>query len=466
MRTKRIIFGFLILALMACNFVTQLIAPPTATPQPTATLTASPTLTPTATQTATPLVPAYIPAQCANQPLATVAPEVVLAQPTPEVHSNPGLSKTEQLQIFRDMTHIIEHVYVYPDYNGKDWNEIKARYKSKIGAGLETDSFYQEMRSMVYELGDEHSDYLSPMDVEGQDAELQGETDYVGVGIYGEYNLEKQIFVVFSTMPGSAAEYAGLQSHDSILLVDGLPITEELGNRLRGPECSVAVARVQSPGEASRDVMLMRYRIDGDIPLESRLVSTTDGSKIGYIFLPSFFDQTLLPQMEQALDQFGELDGLILDLRLNGGGISTIAYPIMSLFTDGKLGTFVSRKEARPLEIEADPIQNSQTVPLTILVGEETASFGEIFAGIMQDSDRAKVVGQTSLGNVEVLNQYDFDDGSILWIASETFDSAFSDENWEQSGIIPDVEAYAAWDTFYFDTDPAILASLELLGHK
>jgi C-terminal processing protease CtpA/Prc len=84
----------------------------------------------------------------------------------------------------------------------------------------------------------------------------------------------------------------------------------------------------------------------------------------------------------------------------------------------------------------------------------------------MQDLGRAKVVGQTSLGNVEVLNGYDFDDGSMIWIASETFDSAFSEDNWEQSGIIPDVEAYAEWDTFYFDTDPAILASLELLGHQ
>jgi len=249
-------------------------------------------------------------------------------------------------------------------------------------------------------------------------------------------------------------------------LIDNLPITEELGNRLRGPECSVAVARVQSPGEAPRDVMLMRYRIESGLPLESRLVSTTDGSKIGYIFLPSFFDETLPPQMEEALNQFGELDGLILDLRLNGGGSSTVAYPIMEFFTHGTLGSFISRKEARPLKIDANPIQNSQTVPLIVLVGEDTVSFGEIFAGVMQDSGRAKIVGQTSLGNVEVLNGYDFDDGSVMWVASETFDSAFSDENWEQSGIIPDVEAHADWDSFYFDTDPAVLASVDLLGHK
>ena len=464
MKSKRIIFGFLILTLMACNFVTQMISPSTPTPQPIPTLTPSPL--PPPTLTSTPLTPAYVPPQCSNQPLATVAPEVALAQPTLEAQSNPAISKSEQSKIFREMAHIIENVYVYPDYNGKDWNEIKSRYEGKIEAGLDTEAFYHEMQSMIYELGDEHSDYLTPAEVEASEAELRGENNYVGVGIYGEFNSEKQSFVVISTFPGSAAEYAGLQSHDSILFVDNLPITEELGNRLRGPECSVAVARVQSPGEAPRDVMLMRYRIESGIPLESRLVSTTDGSKIGYIFLPSFFDETLPPQMEAALNQFGELDGLILDLRLNGGGSSTVAYPIMEFFTNGTLGSFISRKESRPLKIDANPIQNSQSVPLIVLVGEDTVSFGEIFAGVMQDSGRAKVVGQTSLGNVEVLNGYDFDDGSVMWVASETFDSAFSDENWEQSGIIPDVEAHAGWDTFYFDTDPAILASLELLGHK
>jgi len=74
-------------------------------------------------------------------------------------------------------------------------------------------------------------------------------------------------------------------------------------------------------------------------------------------------------------------------------------------------------------------------------------------------------VGETSLGNVEVLHRYDFEDGSQLWIASERFDSAFSDANWEETGIIPDVQAYAEWDTFYFDTDPSIAAALDLLGH-
>jgi hypothetical protein len=53
-----------------------------------------------------------------------------------------------------------------------------------------------------------------------------------------------------------------------------------------------------------------------------------------------------------------------------------------------------------------------------------------------------------------------------MWIAAVTFDSFFSDDNWVQTGIIPDEQAHAEWDTFYFDTDPAVAASLELLGHQ
>lgn len=369
------------------------------------------------------------------------------------------------MRIFRELTDVVEDVYVYSDFNGKDWNEIESRYKAKIESGLDTESFYREMDAMVSELGDEHSFFLSPVQVSESEAELKGEIEFVGVGISGQPDFERERMVVISTYPGSPAEYGGIQHHDSILLVDGLPIKEETGNRLRGPKCSAVVLTVQSPGEAARDVMLIRYAIQGNIPIDARLISTTDGSKIGYIFIPSFFDETLPEQIENALNEFGELDGLILDVRLNGGGSSSVTYPILEYFANGQLGQFVSRTDSRTLTIDPKPIQNSQTVPLVVMVSEDTVSFGEIFAGVLKDSGRAKVVGETSLGNVEVLHGYDFEDGSQLWIASETFDSAFSDTDWEETGIIPDVHAYAEWDTFYFDTDPSIAAALELLGH-
>ena len=74
-------------------------------------------------------------------------------------------------------------------------------------------------------------------------------------------------------------------------------------------------------------------------------------------------------------------------------------------------------------------------------------------------------MGQTSLGNVEVLYPYRFDDGSQVWIASETFFPENSDENWEDTGIVPDVQAFAEWDTFHFENDPSVRAAVKLLGH-
>jgi carboxyl-terminal processing protease len=458
MTFKRIIFGFLVLPLLACNFVTQMVFPPTATPTATATATASPTPTPT------PLVPAFIPPECAAVPLATVSPELAI-QATPEFEVE-EISKDQQLSILNQLGNIVEDIYVYPDYNGRNWNEIQARYQSKIEAGLDTQSFYQEMSLMIEELGDEHSFFLSPIEVSQAEAELSGDIEFVGVGLYVQPDFERERFIVISTYPGSPAEFAGIQHHDSILFVDQQPVVDEPGNRLRGPQCSAVMLTVQSPGEAPRDVMLLRYAIQGNVPIDARLVPTTDGSKIGYIFIPSFFDETLPKQIENALNEFGPLDGLILDVRMNGGGSSSVAYPILEFFADGKLGDFVSRDDARALEIDANEIQNSQTVPLVVMVSEDTVSFGEIFAGVLRDAGRAKVVGETSLGNVEVLHGFDFEDGSQIWLAAETFHSAFSDANWEETGIVPDVQAFAEWDTFYFETDPSIAAAVTLLGHQ
>ena len=155
-----------------------------------------------------------------------------------------------------------------------------------------------------------------------------------------------------------------------------------------------------------------------------------------------------------------------MDVRLNGGGISTVANAVMSYFTSGDVGRFASRDRSRTVAIDANPVQNSQTVPLVVLVSKETASYGEIFAGIMRDSRGAKISGETSLGNVELLRGFDFDDGSELWLASERFYEAYSKDNWEETGIVTDIEAFAPWDTYTFETDPSIAAALTLLEHQ
>lgn len=412
--------------------------------------------------------PAYVPPGCEAVVPATVPAATEMAGATPGGPGNPQISVDMQLKVFDKVVDVINRVYVYPDFNGIDWPAIVASHRATVQGGLDTEDFYAEMRALLEDLGDEHSYFESPADVAISDAELAGNNDFVGVGIFVLPQPDKGQAAVVEVFPGSPAEHAGIRPHDAILAVDGEPIVED-GlveiQRVRGPECSAVLLTVRSPGGDPRDLLLIRHAIGGGTPVDARLVTTTDGSRVGYILLPTFFDETIPGKVAAALRDFGDLDGLILDNRLNGGGSSSVVEPILAFFTSGVVGSFKSRTESRPLTIAANPIHNSQSVPLVILVGEDTVSFGEIFSGALKDIGRAQIAGQTTLGNVETLHGYNFDDGSRIWVAEETFDPPVSHANWEQTGIVPDAEAHADWDTFTFETDPAIAAALKLLGH-
>jgi carboxyl-terminal processing protease len=469
MNIKRFLLVALILFSLSCNFVTQgLNVFPTETPIPTATLTPTQTPLPSATPSPTPAY-SYIPPECQNRALATLPAATTIAQPTPSLGTNPQLSKAEQLNVFEELTGKISKVYLYPDFNGLDWPGTVAKYRAKVESGLDTETFYTEMGNLVTELGDDHSHFESPVEVAASNEELAGKVDYVGIGTLVDPLLKKGHFTILSVFPGSAADHSGLKPHDSVIAVDGIPLIEDgkpYSQRMRGPECSAARITVQSPGAEPRDILLVRFKVTASLPINARLVPTTDGSRIGYIFIPTFYDETIPGQIEKALEDFGTLDGLILDNRMNGGGSSDVVEPILSHFASGTFGQFISRSRKRTFKLDANPINNSQTVPLVVLVGEDTVSFGEIFSGILQDQGRAKIVGQTTFGNVETLSGYNFDDGSLVWIAQERFDPARSHANWEKDGIIPDVVAFADWDTFTLESDPAVAAALKIFGHK
>ncbi len=478
---KRITLAALLLFCMSCSLVARVPATPTVTFVPTLVLsetaapTATATLAPNATPTVSPtpteagLAPLYEPPPCQGKPVATSSPTLAAGQPTPGLQANPPISKDEQIKVFEALVARITEIYLYPNFNGLDWPGLVAQYRAKVQGGLDTEAFYTEMEKLVFTLNDDHSNFESPVMVTESNAALSGVTDFVGVGVRVNPASNQARASILAVFPDSPAEHSGLKPHDSILFVDGLPIVEKgivHTERVRGPECSAVVLTIQSPGGQPRQVLLIRFRITSALPINAQLVPTKDGSRIGYIFLPTFYDDTIPGQVKQALEDFGSLDALILDNRMNSGGASNVVEPILSHFTSGTLGNFVSRKSTRPFTITADPVNNSQTVPLVVLVGPDTVSFGEIFSGILQDQGRAKIVGQTTMGNVETLHGYSFADGSRAWIAEERFDPIHSHAIWEKNGVKPDVVAYADWDAFTFENDPSIAAALKLLGHR
>jgi carboxyl-terminal processing protease len=255
--------------------------------------------------------------------------------------------------------------------------------------------------------------------------------------------------------------------HDSILAVDGQPpVVEGLRqNLLRGPEGTTIQVTAQTPGQAPRDVAITRQRINAQLPTPYFTYTSPAGKRIGYILLPTFNDSNVAIRVAEALQAMGAeapLDGLILDVRENGGGVSTVVMDTLSYFTQGTVGYFVERDQREPLRVQRRNINGSQRLPLVVLVGSGSASFGEVFPGLLKDLGRAYLIGEQTDGNVEVLSIFNYSDGSRAWIATSTFRPVNQgSQDWEQTGIIPDWSVPTRWEEITRENDPAVQAALQ-----
>ncbi|MBE0408371.1 MAG: PDZ domain-containing protein [Anaerolineales bacterium] len=372
-----------------------------------------------------------------------------------------------QVRIFNELWQIVRDEYLYPDFNGLNWDAIYVEYSVRIGTGLYPEEFYQAMSEMISRLGDDHSFFLSPNQVAEEEAQFAGVHDYVGIGVLISAVPEKGKAVILATIPDSPAELAGLQPRDSILAIDGEPILDEDGTLreiIRGPEGSEVTITVHSPGQEIREVIITRSAISGVLPMPHSILISNSGKRIGYVFLTTFADYTVESQIVDAMNEMtaeGPLDGLILDNRFNPGGINTVMQNVLSFFTSGDLGYFISRHEERLFQIQGQDINGSQTVPLVVLISPETESYGEVFAGILKDNQRAHLIGEPTSGNIETLWGYDFDDGSRAWIAYETFRPYHNpQEDWEKIGINPDNIVVSEWSEVTMENDAVIQAAL------
>ena len=225
--------------------------------------------------------------------------------------------------------------------------------------------------------------------------------------------------MIYLVFPGSPAEEAGLKMHDSILTVDGQPILDADGLLDQDPARAGGNNRFgngTNPGEEPRTIQITRRRITGSVPVPNTVLTTSGGKRVGYILVPTFMDSTVDDQVGAALEAMkadGPLDGLILDNRVNEGGYENVLIGTLRYFMSGVAGHFVNRDSESALDLgKGKDINGSLTVPMVVMVGPDTVSFGEISSGILQDTGRAYVIGETTEGNVELLLGYDFADGS------------------------------------------------------
>lgn len=375
----------------------------------------------------------------------------------------------QQRRIFNQFWGIVNERYVYPDLRKVDWNAARDESLKRIDAGLSDDGFHAMLADLIESLNDNHSAFLSPEEAKAEDEEYNSAGTYVGIGVITDINEDQRHLYVLTVLPDSPAAQAGILPHDHILSIDGAPAVDTQGEsqsrRMRGEEGTPVTLSVRTPGQQPRTVTLDRGVVNSSERVEFRVLTGT--RRIGYLMVPTLFESAIAQQTRDAMTAMmkgGRLDGLILDLRTNGGGAYPNLRDVLALFTRGNMGSLTNRAgDITRINVRARAIGNSQTVPMVVLIGHGTESFAEVLAGALQHTGRAKLIGQNTAGNIETLLSHEFVDGSRLWLAEETFRLP-NGTNWEGVGVAPDTRIDKGWDEFTAENDPAIAEAVKQLS--
>lgn len=307
------------------------------------------------------------------------------------------------------------------------------------------------LRGMLAALEDPHSVYLDEETYESMTKDLlQGE--YGGVGLYinkanpksltYESEITDFFIQVIAPIKGTPGYFAELHAGDFITHIDGESVVEltsrESVGKLTGEVGTDVVVSILRGKSLKFDVTLTRAHIE--VPtLEKGMI---DGA-IGYLRLSSWTQHTP-DDVAQAL---GELksegyDSLVIDLRENGGGLLDAAVEICNFFiSNGVLVSTRYRAQFRSQAFEANSWQTKvgPDVPVVVLVDKGSASASEIFAGAMQDSGRAGIIGQTSYGKGSIQIPFELKHNDAMKLTVGKYYTP-SGKNIDKIGIIPDFE--------------------------
>ncbi|MBQ9223323.1 MAG: S41 family peptidase [Prevotella sp.] len=262
---------------------------------------------------------------------------------------------------------------------------------------------------------DPHSVYISAKDVQIATDDLKG--SFSGVGI--EFVIREDTIRVQGVIKNGPAERAGLLAGDKIISVDGEPFVgkkvtnEEAQHRLKGPKDTKVKIGVLRFGEKKEKVFTVTR---GEIPTRSVSATYMVDETTGYIRIKSFGENTY-PEVLIALAQLSQenFQNLIIDLRDNTGGYLQSAVQIANEFLPkNKLITYTEGRKQPRQNFMSDGRGSYQRIPLVVLINEVSASASEIFAGAMQDNDRATIIGRRSFGKGLVQQQIGFPDGSMI----------------------------------------------------
>ncbi len=316
------------------------------------------------------------------------------------------------------------------------------------------------VNGMVDVAADPHTVFLEPRAAADHREQLRGR--FSGIGVVLSINPENQV-LVRRLIPDAPAARAGIEVGDQIVAVDG--------QRLTGQFLPEAIELIRGEGGQTVNIGVYRAAIDEEIQFEierAEILPPTVWTRVadgyGVIEVTQFRVQTAA----ELHDALGELmgsgvEGLVLDLRGNGGGFLTAALGVAAQFLpDGSTVLIQTQRDGPNVRHRIKGEGQALRLPLTVLTDGGTASASEIVAAALRDNGRAPLLGQTTFGKGSVQISYDLLDDSIVkvtvgkWLTGNRVQL-------DGAGLEPDVVVGPATNGDLEDDDVFVQAALDLM---
>lgn len=373
-----------------------------------------------------------------------------------------ALGREGRLRAFDFVWNTIERRYHDPSYNGVDWKAVGERYRPLALAAPDDEAFWDVLDRMTGELHDSHTRVESPLD-----AELRRHDQAITIGI-SILPVEGKLAVA-TVDPRADAWWAGVRPGMTVLAIDGKPAARAYGELLahtrqastdrarhlaamrrlvhRAPGSKVSFTFERADG-TRLEATLERRRIDRPHVEAHRLLP----SGFGYVRFSQWTIGLTLRALD-GLDALRSAPGIVIDLRGNpGGSVHAVNLMLERFFREPtELGRATTRN-GKPISMLAGTVDiirlhrklrgdpNAYRGPVAILVDSGSASGSELFAGTMQATGRAKVVGQPSCGCLLGFLGYAAVPGGAELAYSEVGFVLTNGRRIEGEGVIPDVE--------------------------
>jgi carboxyl-terminal processing protease len=337
-------------------------------------------------------------------------------------------------ELIDEVWQIVNRQYVDCTFNQVDWRAVRNEYLQKSYTNDE--DAYAAIREMLKKLGDPYTRFMDPQEFQNMQVDTSGEL--TGVGIQLSKDEKKDQLVVIAPIEDTPAFKAGILAKDVIIKINGkstkgMDVNDavEIIRGKEGTEVSLTIQR----GGRELNYTLKRAKIQIH-PVRAH-IETIPTAKVGYIRLTQFSGQAAKEMGSTIKDLDQKVDGYVLDLRSNPGGLLYASVEIAQMWLkDATIVSTVNRQGEVDRQKSRDNVLTNK--PLVVLVDGGSASASEILSGALQDNHRARLVGTKTFGKGLVQSVRSLGDGSGLAVTIAKYLTP-SGRDINKHGIDPDV---------------------------